>query len=548
MRKHFAAYLAPILAAAVFLVACTSTTPAEETPTPEEPTVQEPTEMPTSLPPTAEPSPTEEPAPTEGPEEITLFVGPVQVDCVGVAPQKCLLVREDPGQGYTMFYDQIEGFEFEKGYIYELRVLKEPVANPPADASSIRWVLVSVEDKSRSLEGNLWGLEAYATSEGEMAQVPSGAEVAAYFTEGQVSGNNGCNNYAAMYIVEGDSITITLGPSTLMACPPPLDEVETQYMANLAAATTFSVEDDQLQLFDNDGNLLLVFSVVEPAPLTGTPWQLTGYNNGRGGFTSLVIGTEITAVFGEDGSLAGSAGCNNYMTSYQVSGDSMAIEPAATTRMMCAEPEGIMEQESEYLTALTTAATFEIAGNKLELFDADGSRVASYVTGVVEPGGSLSEESLKNMTYQSGVTESGDVTLVDGEYRAPAAPGSASEIVVTLTGPVAYGQLADGREAAAVILASSGGGSGTFIDLALVADQDGQPVNVATTMLGDRVQVNSVAFQDGQIVVDMITQGPDDPMCCPTQQVLQTYALEGDSLTLVSTEVLGTVAPGDEGD
>lgn len=548
MRKHFAAYLAPFLAAAMILVACTSTTPAEETPTPEEPSVQEPTEMPTSPPPTEEPSSTEEPAPTEAPEEITLFVGPVQVDCVGVAPQKCLLVREDPAQEYTMFYDQIEGFEFEEGYTYELRVLKEPVANPPADASSIRWVLVSVDDKSRSLEGNLWGLEAYATAEGEMAQVPSGAEVTAYFAEGQVSGNNGCNNYAAMYEVEGDSITVTLGPSTLMACPPPLDEVETQYMANLAAATTFSIEDDQLQLFDADGNAILVYSVVEPAPLTGTPWQLTGYNNGRGGFTSLVIGTEITAIFGEDGSLAGSAGCNNYMTSYQVSGDGMTIEPAATTRMMCAEPEGIMEQESEYLTALTTAATFEIAGNKLELFDVDGSRVASYVTGMVEPGGSLSEESLKNMTYQSSVTESGEVTLVDGEFRAPAAPGSASEIVVTLTGPVAYGQLADGQEAAAVILASSGGGSGTFIDLALVVDQDGQPVNIATTMLGDRVQVNSVAFQDGQIVVDMITQGPDDPMCCPTQQVLQTYALEGDSLTLVSTEVLGTVAPGDEGD
>lgn len=28
----------------------------------------------------------------------------------------------------------------------------------------------------------------------------------------------------------------------------------------------------------------------------------------------------------------------------------------------------------------------------------------------------------------------------------------------------------------------------------------------------------------------MVTQGPDDPMCCPTQRVVKTYALEGDQL------------------
>ena len=30
--------------------------------------------------------------------------------------------------------------------------------------------------------------------------------------------------------------------------------------------------------------------------------------------------------------------------------------------------------------------------------------------------------------------------------------------------------------------------------------------------------------------VDMVTQGPDDPMCCPTQRVVKTYALESDQL------------------
>jgi len=86
-------------------------------------------------------------------------------------------------------------------------------------------------------------------------------------------------------------------------------------------------------------------------PLTGVTWGLLTYNNGKGGLVSVLSGTEITAVFGEDGNLAGSAGCNDYAATYSTDGDSISIGPAATTRKMCTDPEGIMEQEAGYLAA-----------------------------------------------------------------------------------------------------------------------------------------------------------------------------------------------------
>jgi hypothetical protein len=58
---------------------------------------------------------------------------------------------------------------------------------------------------------------------------------------------------------------------------------------------------------------------------------------------------------------------------------------------------------------------------------------------------------------------------------------------------------------------------------------------VATTLLGDRVKVNSVRIEENLIVVDMVTHGPNDPMCCPTQQVVQRYALEGNELVPVDS-------------
>jgi len=145
----------------------------------------------------------------------------------------------------------------------------------------------------------------------------------------------------------------------------------------------------------------------------------------------------------------------------------------------------------------------------------------------------LTTGALQNAEYQTEWTETGTVQLKDGEYRAPAAPGSASEIVVALTEYVADGEL-DGQPAAAVILYSSGGGSGTFYELHVMVEREGQPHDVAWTYLGDRVQINSLSIQDDEIVVDMVTQGPDDPMCCPTQQVVRTYALQGEELVQTS--------------
>jgi len=77
-------------------------------------------------------------------EIVTLYVGPVTADCVGVAPQQCLQVRYDPADEYELFYSSINGFDFEPGYDYELLVQKTPIENPPADGSSIEWTLVEI--------------------------------------------------------------------------------------------------------------------------------------------------------------------------------------------------------------------------------------------------------------------------------------------------------------------------------------------------------------------------------------------------------------------
>jgi len=63
-------------------------------------------------------------------------------DCIGVAPQKCLLVKEEGSSDWQYLYTSIEGFNYEPGYEYIIDVRKEKVENVPADGSSLKYVLV----------------------------------------------------------------------------------------------------------------------------------------------------------------------------------------------------------------------------------------------------------------------------------------------------------------------------------------------------------------------------------------------------------------------
>ena len=90
-------------------------------------------------------------------------------------------------------------------------------------------------------------------------------------------------------------------------------------------------------------------------------------------------GTELQLQFGDGGSLSGSAGCNHFSASFAISGDQITIGPALTTRKFCQDPQGIMEQETAFLTALPRASRFEQTGDRLEMRMADDALVATFV-------------------------------------------------------------------------------------------------------------------------------------------------------------------------
>ena len=83
------------------------------------------------------------------------------------------------------------------------------------------------------------------------------------------------------------------------------------------------------------------------------------------------------------------------------------------------------------------------------------------------------------------------------------------------------------------VLTEQMGGSGSFTYLAAMLNKNGVPKQAAMTQLGDRTQIKSLAVRDGQVIVDLLTHGPNDPMCCPSQLVTRTYAVAEQALKVV---------------
>jgi heat shock protein HslJ len=164
-----------------------------------------------------------------------------------------------------------------------------------------------------------------------------------------------------------------------MACVGGAVAVEADYLARLDEAATFSVGQGTMTMSNGAGEVVLSYTEAAPITLTGTDWSATGINTGTGAVSGLVAGTTVTAVFGDDGTISGNAGCNTYNGTYAVSGKTMTIGPLATTRMAC-EPD-VSKQEANYLEALGRVTTYTIRGDQLELRDADGALQAGYTAG-----------------------------------------------------------------------------------------------------------------------------------------------------------------------
>lgn len=126
--------------------------------------------------------------------------------------------------------------------------------------------------------------------------------------------------------------------------------------------------------------------------------------------------------------------------------------------------------------------------------------------------------------------------MKNGIYFEYPLPDILMRMEFRLTDHIAYNPSGKYPNAAFAIYTLNGGGSGTFFILAVITRQNGAIIFLDSTGLGDRVIINSISVREEVISVDMVDHTEMDGLCCPTQQLVRKFRIQGDELMLISGE------------
>ena len=303
------------------------------------------------------------------------------------------------------------------------------------------------------------------------------------------------------------------------------------YPVIVEATNAKAAEDDSFTFIDNPdlievGQKLWIptdaLTLSGRPKLTGQVWYWQAYQDSAE-INDLIVPdpAQYTLEFLPDGTYQVVADCNRGSGSYMEDGGSLTFGPGPMTLAECG-PESLYD---EFVTRLGDVATYVFADSNLVLnlkADAGNMVFGREATAAM----TLNLDVLKNATYQGIYQE--PVQLTEGKYEGePFVEGGASRPTVTLLDEfIAFGDLnGDDLDEAVVILAENSGGSGTFIYLAVVVEQNGVLANIATQLIGDRVQPKTLAIEAGELVFTTVTHAPDDPLCCPSQEATLRYQL-----------------------
>ena len=84
---------------------------------------------------------------SEGVGDREVFIDHYKSECFGIDLSLCMRSRSSTEEEWSLFYNAIEGFDYEWGYVYKLKVNVSNIENPPADASSKKYTLLEVLSK-----------------------------------------------------------------------------------------------------------------------------------------------------------------------------------------------------------------------------------------------------------------------------------------------------------------------------------------------------------------------------------------------------------------
>ena len=183
-----------------------------------------------------------------------IYIADAKVDCEGVAPQKCLQIKEEGTTDWTYLYDHIEGFDYEKGFFYKLKVEVKKIENPPADGSSLHYKLIEVLAKSKVplvLDEGSW-LVTRIKDRNRFGRNPI---IKINLSQNEINGNTSCNRFSAKIAVKNNKVDLSELSSTEMLCKD--IDIEVAFLEALKSVSSYTLNEEKLQLLDENKSVLI---------------------------------------------------------------------------------------------------------------------------------------------------------------------------------------------------------------------------------------------------------------------------------------------------
>jgi heat shock protein HslJ len=183
----------------------------------------------------------------------TLWVNSTQEDCVGVNPMKCLQIKRTEGGNWEYFYNSIEGFSYESGYLYSLEIEidsipKEKVA---ADQSLYSYRLVKVLSKKPDPKFRLNDIWVVTHLEkNELDRTKKLPQIEFSIKKMSMMGSDGCNSVRAkISALDTEKISIDKMMGTRKMCPDM--EIATQFSKSISEVVNYKLKDLKLYLYNS---------------------------------------------------------------------------------------------------------------------------------------------------------------------------------------------------------------------------------------------------------------------------------------------------------
>ncbi len=195
----------------------------------------------------------EEPVPLEH----VFYVAPYTELC---GEAECLLVRETLAEQWEQRPNNIDGFVYEAGYTYKLRIAEV------ADENGTTFTLVEELSREGSFENNAtaepvenrqtWYLDYMLTND-----ISLDTNITLQFGESTIAGTGGCNEYRASFSADAaETIVIDTIDATRQMCSERVSQQERDFFDALAMISQYEQTDSGTLIFkDLAGQPILTF-------------------------------------------------------------------------------------------------------------------------------------------------------------------------------------------------------------------------------------------------------------------------------------------------